>query len=227
MNGPHADNPASDSLESALAQHGIELPEDQIQRLDAYRRLLWEWNEKINLTRHTSFEKFVGRDVVDALVFSQFLAPGEDVLDVGSGGGAPGIILAILRPDISVSLCESMAKKARVLESMRQTLGLDSPVENARAEDLLSGGATYDTLLLRAVAKMEKFLRWFNPHWGHFRRILAIKGPAWTEERAACRHLGLMKNLDLRRLHTYTIAESDAESVLLELRQKAESPSGR
>ena len=62
----------------------------QIARLEAYCRLLWDWNSKLNLTRHTDFEKFVTRDLTDSLVFARFLGQGETVLDVGTGGGVPG-----------------------------------------------------------------------------------------------------------------------------------------
>ena len=90
-------NPTDDTLAAALVRHGIELPEPQIARLEQYCRLLWEWNDKLNLTRHTDYEKFVGRDLVDSLAFAQFLDQGERILDVGTGGGVPGVLLAILR----------------------------------------------------------------------------------------------------------------------------------
>jgi 16S rRNA G527 N7-methylase RsmG len=69
-------------------------------QLDNYRRQLWAWNERLNLTRHTTLEKFVSRDVVDSHQLSNLLQRGERVLDVGTGGGVPGVVLAILRPDL-------------------------------------------------------------------------------------------------------------------------------
>ena len=91
--------------------------------LERYCELLWEWNEKINLTRHTDYEKFVARDLVDSLAFAEFLEPGEKVLDVGSGGGVPGVVLAIVRPDLKVSLADSVGKKAKVLKRYRRAAG--------------------------------------------------------------------------------------------------------
>src|SRR5690242_6162996 len=111
-----ADLPAETSLADVLAKHRIELSAEQISLLARYCRLLWDWNAKINLTRHDDFEKFVARDVVDTLAIARHLGQSERVLDVGSGGGAPGIVLAIVRPDLTVALSESVAKKARVLE---------------------------------------------------------------------------------------------------------------
>ena len=89
-----------ETLSAVLVRHGIELPNDQIAQLDQYRQLLWDWNEKLNLTRHTTLEKFVSRDVVDSLAFAEHLDAGERVLDVGTGGGVPGVILAIVRRDL-------------------------------------------------------------------------------------------------------------------------------
>ena len=121
---PPQDTPEED-LAGTLRRHGIDLPEEQIEALDRYRQLLWDWNEKLNLTRHATLEKFVTRDVVDSLAFSGYLAEGEDVLDVGTGGGVPGVLLAIVRPDISVSLCESVAKKARAVEDILTRLRVE------------------------------------------------------------------------------------------------------
>ena len=123
--------PSSDTLPAALARHGIELDEDQVALLDRYARALWNWNEKLNLTRHTDYEKFVSRDVVDSQWLERFLDSAERILDVGTGGGVPGIVLAILRPDLEVSLCESVAKKARAVEDIVKQLGMPVRVHHA------------------------------------------------------------------------------------------------
>ena len=100
------------TLSELLVAVGIELAAEPVELLDQYRRLLWSWNERINLTRHTTLEKFVGRDVFDSFQLANLLNQKERVLDVGTGGGVPGVIMAILRPDLKVSLCESTQKKA-------------------------------------------------------------------------------------------------------------------
>src|SRR5262245_5796266 len=117
-----------DSLCAALDRHGLELPADQIAQLEKYARLLWDWNEKLNLTRHTDFEKFVGRDLLDSLQLAAHLRQEDEVLDVGTGGGVPGVMLAIVRPDLKVTLCDSVGKKAKAVESIVQELGLEVPV---------------------------------------------------------------------------------------------------
>ncbi|MBN2577542.1 MAG: 16S rRNA (guanine(527)-N(7))-methyltransferase RsmG [Pirellulales bacterium] len=207
-------SPPDDTLDAALNRHQITLPEEQIVLLGRYCALLWEWNRKINLTRHADYEKFVGRDVVDALVFSRFLRRSEWVLDVGSGGGVPGVLLAILRPDLRLTLSESVAKKARILNDIVHNLELKSLVFSGRAENLLPR-QRFHTLIGRAVAPLSKILTWLKPHWKCFDRLLLLKGPSWTDERAEARHYGHLNNLALRKLHSYFLPNSDAKSVLL------------
>ena len=210
------------NLSEALAAAGFELPADQVEQLDAYRRLLWEWNEKLNLTRHTTFEKFVTRDVADSLELAQLLDRGERVLDVGSGGGVPGVVLAIVRPDLRVSLCESVQKKARVLDSIVSDLGLDVPVHAQRVEDLLEA-TTFDTLVARAVASLRKMLWWLRDRWGAFDRLLLIKGRSWPDERGEARHHGLLHGLQLRKAAEYMTPRTDAVSVILSVQREDEA----
>lgn len=208
----------SAALGEMLATHGIEATDEQVTLLDQYRRLLWSWNERLNLTRHTTLEKFVVRDVVDSYQLSLLLKRRERVLDVGTGGGVPGVVLAILRPDLLVSLCESTQKKARAVEAMVAELGLDVPVFATRAEEVLQIN-TFDTLLARALASLSKVLTWLAPHWEAFDRLLLIKGPGWIEERGEARHRGVLRGLELRVAATYRTPVTGAENVILSIRR--------
>lgn len=209
-------NSTEENLAEAIARHSIDIPPRQIAMLARYCDLLWDWNTKINLTRHTDCEKFVTRDLIDSLAFSQFLAPNEKVLDVGSGGGVPGVVLAILRDDLKVTLSESIGKKARVLADIVERLGVRTTVVNARAEDVLSA-ERFDVLTIRAVARLKKLLEWFAPHWQSFDRLLVLKGPSWVDERGEARHYGLMHNLTMRKLTSYPLPGTESESVLLQI----------
>jgi len=213
-------DPTSDTLQAALARYGLELPEDQLAQLDRYCRLLWDWNEKLNLTRHTDYDKFAGRDVLDSVQLSRLLEPGEEVLDVGSGGGVPGISLAIIRPDLQVSLSESIGKKAQVLDAMARELDLPTPIYHSRAEDLLED-FRFDALIARAVGPLWKMCTWFAPHWHAFGRLLAIKGPRWVEERREARERGLLRHVELRKAAVYRMPGTEADSVILKLRAKS------
>ncbi len=213
---PCPETASDDDFRATLGRHGIDLPAEQVDQLARFRRLLWQWNTKLNLTRHTDDEKFVGRDVRDSLAFAQVLGPREKVLDVGTGGGVPGVILAILRPDLNVWLCDSVGKKAEAVAHMVAELKLNVPVIHGRAQDLL-GPSVFNSLVVRAVGRLREILQWFRPHWEHFDRLLALKGPAWIEERGEARHRGLLNDLALRKLAGYPLPGTQSESVLLQI----------
>lgn len=205
---------------AALQQHGIELDPAVALPLQAYATALWHWNEQLNLTRHTTWDLFVGRDLRDCLQLAALLHAGEEVLDLGSGSGVPGIPLAILRPDVEIALAESVKKRARVLSEIINGLDLPVPVYAARGEELLAD-FRFSTIVARAVGSIAKFCRWVEPHWSHIDRLLLIKGPKWVEERGEARHQGLMKGLQLRRVASYPLAADAAadagEGVILEI----------
>lgn len=206
----------TDLLSEHLERNGIDLPADQIELLDRYRAALWRWNEQLNLTRHTTYDKFVERDVTDSLQLTELMSHGERMLDIGTGGGVPGLVMAICRPDLRVSVCESTQKKARVVQAIVHELGLGVQVNACRAEEVLQL-QTFDTLVARGVASMAKILRWLESYWDAFDRLLLIKGQRWVEERGEARHRGLLKSLELRKAATYHSRRSNIESVILSI----------
>lgn len=224
-NAAESDGKIDDTpLREAMERQGLTLPRKKTRLLCQYCLLLWEWNEKLNLTRHTDFDKFVARDLVDSMRLAELLRPGEHVLDVGTGGGVPGVPLAILRPDLNVELCDSTGKKATALADILDRMRLKIPVWNAKAEHLLKVHR-FTTLVIRAVARMPKLLDWFAPHWHTFDRLLLIKGPAWVAERGESRHYNKLSKLSLRKLLSYPIPGSEQESVILQIcmREKFET----
>ena len=147
----------SDELQTALSRYEVQLEIDQTHRLAQYCQLLWSWNERINLTRHMTYDQFVARDVVDSLALAELLDLRTRVLDVGTGGGVPGIVLRIVRPDLKISLCESVGKKARAVQAMVDELELSVRVHHVRVEELLQY-KTFDSLVVRAVARLSRLL---------------------------------------------------------------------
>ena len=203
---------------------GIDVPPESLPRLAAYAASLWSWNERLNLTRHTDVEKFVSRDVADAAALAAHLSAGERVLDVGTGGGVPGVLLAILRPDLKVELCDSVGKRARALQEILAEIGLALPVHAGAAQGLVAAAdretGRFDTLVVRAVAPLVKLLGWFEPLCERYGRMLVIKGPRWEDEKGEARHRGFAKKVTVRRVAAWPIRGSDNESVLLEIRRR-------
>ena len=216
----------SQSLAEALQKfeihekYELELDETKVTLLSDYCGMLWEWNERMNLTRHTTFDKFVSRDLVDTLELAKLLEEGETVMDVGTGGGVPGVPLAIIRPDLTIALGESVVKKARAVQGIVVELGLEITFFEGRAEAALQDYG-FDTLFCRAVGPLWKILFWFQHEWNSIGRILAIKGPSWVDERHEAREKGLLRDLDLRKISSYPLAGTESESVILSLTPKA------
>lgn len=208
----------SENLTVAIEKLGLQIDAQKIEQLEHYCRLLWEWNAKLNLTRHTNFDLFARRDLLDSWQLSQLLTAGEEVLDVGTGGGVPGIPLAILRPDLSVSLCDSVGKKSRVVDEIVLELKLPIPVHASRVQDVLED-LRYSSLVTRAVGSLSQLTGWLKEHWHCFDRLLAIKGPKWVEERGEARHRGLLTGIELRKLSSYNMPGTESESVILQLQR--------
>ena len=226
--------PSQADLASAVAAEcerlGLVVSSDAVPRLAAYAASRWSWNERLNLTRHTDVEKFVSRDVADAVAIAPHLETGAHVLDVGTGGGVPGVLLAILRPDLRVELCDSVGKRARAVREIVAEIGLTIPVHEGAAQPLVAAAAEagerggrpgrFDVLVVRAVAPLLKLLGWFEPLCDAYGRMLVIKGPRWEEEKGEARHRGFVKKVGVRRIAAWPIRGSDNESVLLEVKRR-------
>ncbi|MEC8557384.1 MAG: 16S rRNA (guanine(527)-N(7))-methyltransferase RsmG [Planctomycetota bacterium] len=212
----------SQTLQEALDRLELEVPPEQVTQLETYCSTLWEWNEKINLTRHTNYDLFARRDLLDSWRLAKQLEQNEEVLDVGTGGGVPGLLLAILRPDLEMSVCDSVEKKIRVVQDIVKRLDLPIAVYSSRVQ-LVVDDMRYHSLVTRAVGSIAKLLGWLEDHWLSFDRLLAIKGPRWVEERAEARHRGLLANLELRIVDSYPMPGTESESVILQIDRKRSS----
>lgn len=189
---------------ASLAELGVALGPDQVAQLGDYLARLLAMNAQLNLTAIVAPELAWTRHALDALSLVPHLAgvpAGGKVLDVGSGGGVPGIPLAIARPDLEVTLLDATAKKVAFLEAVAAALGLRNVTALAgRAEALARARAgAFDAVTARAVARLEALLPWTAPFARRGGRLLFIKGERAAEElaeaapamaRAGVRHEG-------------------------------------
>ncbi|MGA0040578.1 MAG: 16S rRNA (guanine(527)-N(7))-methyltransferase RsmG [Pirellulales bacterium] len=216
---PTPDADLASAIDSESQRLGLAVPVDAMPLLAAYASALWQWNTRLNLTRHTDVARFVARDVADAVAIAGHLATSERVLDVGTGGGVPGVLLAILRPDLDVELCDSVGKRASAVEAIVKEAGLRLQV-HARPAQQIVAEQRFDSLVVRAVAPLVKLLTWFEPLSDRFGRMLIIKGPRWEAEKGEARHRGLVKRVRIRRIAAWPLHETDNESVLLEVHHR-------
>jgi 16S rRNA (guanine527-N7)-methyltransferase len=135
------------------------------QKLQFYSLLqvYTEWNEKINVISRKDMDNFYERHVLHSLAIARFISfkPGTRVLDFGTGGGFPGIPLAILFPEVSFHLVDSIGKKITVVNEVVKALGLQNVVaEKQRVEELKS---TYDFITCRGVTELSTIIKWTSP----------------------------------------------------------------
>jgi 16S rRNA (guanine527-N7)-methyltransferase len=159
------------------------------ERFNRYLDLLLLANERMNLTRITDRAAAEIHHVADALTVLPHLPPAErlSIADVGSGGGVPGVPLAIARPDCRVTLIESTKKKAAFLRDVARELAIDNlDVADGRAEDLAQSGRplreSFDVVVARAVATMDWLVEWCLPLVRKGGKMLAMKGPKVSDE---------------------------------------------
>ncbi|MEX2504550.1 MAG: 16S rRNA (guanine(527)-N(7))-methyltransferase RsmG [Egicoccus sp.] len=125
------------------------------------------------------------RHVPESVAFARLLPAGPtNVLDIGSGGGFPGLVVAVVRPDLRVDLLDSTRKKTEFLREVVQELGIDVRVHSGRAEDLGRGElqGAFDAVTARAVASLDRLVALAMPFLHRGGTLYAIKGERWAEE---------------------------------------------
>ena len=134
-----------------------ELTSEQLERFDAYYRLLAEWNTRVNLTAITAEDDVANKHFIDSLAAEPQLIQGAKVIDVGTGAGFPGVPLLIVRPDLHVTLLDGLNKRVAFLQALLEELGLQADCVHMRAED--AGRSPlyreqFDAALTRAVSAL-------------------------------------------------------------------------
>jgi len=173
---------------SIISHYFPELTQKQIEQFDQVGALYKEWNDKINVISRKDIENIYTNHVLHSLGIAKLINfnPGAEVLDVGTGGGFPGIPLAILFPTTQFHLVDSIGKKITVVNEVSSALGLENiKAEQIRAEQLKG---KYDFIVSRAVTRMKEFYGWVNtkvkPNSTHQldNGILYLKGGDLDEE---------------------------------------------
>ncbi|HEY0214534.1 MAG TPA: 16S rRNA (guanine(527)-N(7))-methyltransferase RsmG [Paenirhodobacter sp.] len=193
----------------------INVSRETIDRLEGYEQLLRKWNTAINLVSPQSLDQIWTRHFLDSAQIFQ-LAPAEccSWMDIGSGGGFPGLIIAILaaevRPNLGITLVESDRRKSAFLATVARTLGLSVQVCAERIETL--SPAHCDVLSARALAPLVDLLGFATRHLANDGICLFSKGARWQDELA-----------DARKTWSFSVDDyasvTDKNAVILKVRE--------
>lgn len=177
-----------DLMKEAANEVGLELTEVQYEQFIKYMRLLQEWNEKINLTAITEDEEVIKKHFIDCIKAfkSDAIKNAKKIIDVGTGAGFPGLPIAIMNPNVEVTLLDSLNKRINYLNIVIRELGLKNVITiHSRAED----GARkpelrekFDVATSRAVANMAVLSEFCMPYVKKGGYFVALKGPSIDEE---------------------------------------------
>ena len=172
-----------------IYSHFPDLTERQRDQFAALQDLYTEWNAKINVISRKDMESFYEKHVLHSLGIAKVYSfkPGQKVLDVGTGGGFPGIPLAILFPETQFHLVDSIGKKIKVVLAVTEALGLENiRADHGRAEEFKG---PYDFVVSRAVTQMQRFVPWIkgkisqkNLDSDRINGLLYLKGGDLAEE---------------------------------------------
>ncbi|AOT19924.1 16S rRNA (guanine(527)-N(7))-methyltransferase RsmG [Pseudoalteromonas luteoviolacea] len=170
-----------EQLNALLAETGISLTENQKQQLVDYVQLLDKWNKAYNLTSVRDPKEMMVKHILDSLVVAPHLS-GKHYIDVGTGPGLPGIVLAIALPDTEFVLLDSLGKRVRFLTQVKHALGLKNvtPVQS-RVEEY-QPSVKLDGVLSRAFASLEDMVQWCTHLIDSSGRFVALKGMYPQEE---------------------------------------------
>ena len=189
---------------------GIELVPDRADRLIDYLELLARWNRAYNLTAVRDPEAMVTRHLLDSLAVLPHLPACPRLLDIGSGPGIPGMILAVCRPDSEVTLVDSNLKMTRFAATARRELRLANvSVRRERVERLADDGG-FDCVTSRAFASLADFVHLGAPLLTAGGRLFAMKGRLDADELAA-----LPEGFSVTARHVLDVPGLDAERHLL------------
>ena len=165
-----------------------QLTEKQKNQIEKLFKVYSYWNAQINVISRKDLDEFYERHVLHSLAIAKVInfSPSSNILDIGTGGGFPGIPLAILFPECKFTLVDSIGKKIKVVQEVAQELGLSNVTAiKSRAEDI---DEKFDFIVSRAVTEMPKFLTWTKDKISTKQKnelkngILYLKGGDLTEE---------------------------------------------
>lgn len=211
-----------------LEENGITLDDTAKSRFNIYANYLIEENEKMNLTAITEPEEVVIKHFLDCALFFKYcdLPIGVSLADIGSGAGLPAMVLGILRPDLKITMIDSLNKRVEFLNRLNQKLDLSHKAVHLRAEEAGNNPEfreAFDFVTARAVARMSVLSEYCLPLVKKGGKFIALKGPAAEEELRDAENAITILGGITENVFTYSLPSSDARSII-EIKKISQTP---
>lgn len=219
-----------DLMKKAALDVEMEFTEAQYEQFIKYMRLLQEWNEKINLTAITEDEEVVKKHFIDCIKAfkSDTIKNANTVIDVGTGAGFPGLPIAIMNPEVKVTLLDSLNKRINFLNLVVRELGLKNVTTiHSRAEDGARRSELrekFDVATSRAVANMAVLSEFCMPYVKKEGYFVALKGPSIDEELENGRNAIKILGGELKGIIEISIEETDLKHNIVEVKKVKNCP---
>lgn len=188
----------------------LNLNDKQLAQLMDYLALLAKWNAVYNLTALRDPKQMVTHHLLDSLAVVPAFTGAKNILDVGAGGGLPGIVLSIARPDMRVSMVDTVHKKTAFLTQVKAELGLANVTVYTGRVEQLKAPQKFDVITSRAFAELNDFVAWSGHLLEEGGRFIALKGVMPTEEIAR-----LPVGWKVSKVESLTVPGLDAERHLV------------
>ena len=173
-------------FEKELSQNNIETDKKYYNYFYNYMKQIIDWNDKINVTAITDEKMFIVKHFIDSLTISKYINEKDKVIDVGTGAGFPGIPLKFSKPQLSITLIDSVNKKLNVIRDITQNMNLEKlEILHSRAEDLANDKnyrEKYDVVTTRAVSNLSTIAEYMLPLLKINGIAICMKGPNINEE---------------------------------------------
>jgi 16S rRNA (guanine527-N7)-methyltransferase len=169
-------------LVDGIEEMQLDLSGDKITKLMDYLALLFKWNAVYNLTSLRDPMQMVTHHLLDSLAAVPAFKDAKNVLDVGAGGGLPGMVLAICRPDMKVAMIDTVHKKTAFLTQVKAELGLANVTVYTKRVEQLEVKQAFDVITSRAFADLSDFVNWSGHLLAEGGQFIALKGVAATDE---------------------------------------------
>ena len=213
-----------DTLTTVTDGFKTKLDDEMLQRFEIYFKLLVEWNEKMNLTAITDEHGVAFKHFADSLVD---VKKNASIIDVGTGAGFPGVVLKIARPDIKLTLLDSLNKRLTFLDTVLNNTGLDAELVHSRAEE---GGKNklyrekFDIAVSRAVARLNVLSEYCLPYVKVGGLFVAMKGPNADEELDGAENALKLLGGKVEKVYKFNLPCDEGERTIIVIKKVKPTP---